>query len=97
MLSINFYIMCQYICSVYVIIFLKGAPVLNRVQLSATPWTVGHQDPLSMGFPRPEYWSGLLFPSPDDLRNPGMEPLSLVSPALAGEFFTSSYHLKGGT
>ena len=81
MLSINFYIMCQYICSVYVIIFLKGAPVLNRVQLSATPWTVAHQDPLSMGFPRPEYWSGLLFPSPGDLRNPGMEPLSLVSPA----------------
>ena len=71
--------------------------MLNHVQLSATPWTVAHQGPLSMGFPRQEYWSGLLFPSPGDLPNPGMEPLSLVSPALAGEFFTTSYHLKGGT
>ena len=44
-----------------------------------TPWTVAHQAPLSMGFPRQEYWSGLPFPSPGDLPDPGIEP---GSPAL---------------
>ena len=53
---------------------------------SATPWTVAHQAPLSMGFSRQEYWSGLQFPSPEDLPDPGIEP---VSAALAGGFFTS--------
>ena len=48
------------------------------------------QAPLSMGFPRQEYWSGLPFPSPGDLPDPGIEPESLVSPALAGGFFTTS-------
>ena len=48
----------------------------------ATPWTVVHQVPLSMGFHRQEYWSRLPFPSPGDLPNPGTEPTSLVSPAL---------------
>ena len=43
-----------------------------------------------MEFPRQEYWSGLPFPSPGDLPNPGIEPASLASPALAGEFFTTS-------
>ena len=52
----------------------------------ATPCTIAHQAPLSMGFPRQEYWSGLPFPSSGDLPNPGIEP---VSPALAGEFFTA--------
>ena len=47
---------------------------------------VTHQAPSSMGFPRQEYWSGLLFPSPGDLPNPGIEP---KSPALAGGFFTA--------
>ena len=41
-----------------------------------------------MGFPRQEYWSGLPFPTPGDLPDPGVEPVSLVSPALAGGFFT---------
>ena len=50
-----------------------------------TPWTVAHWAPLSMGFPRQEYWSGLPFPSLGDLPGPGIEP---ASPALAGEFFT---------
>ena len=45
------------------------------------------QAPLSMGFPRQEYWSGLPFPAPGDLTDPGTEPMSLVSPALAGGFF----------
>ena len=56
------------------------------VRLFETPWTVACQVPLSMGFPRQEYWSGLPFCSPEDLPNLGIEP---VSPALAGRFFTA--------
>ena len=52
----------------------------------ATSWTAASQAPLSMGFPRQEYWSGLPLPSPGDLPNPGIEPMS---PALAGGFFTT--------
>ena len=58
---------------------------LSRVQLFATPWTVAHQAPLSMEFSRQEYWRGLPFPSPGDLPDPGIEP---VSPALQARFFT---------
>ena len=54
------------------------------------PWTVAHQAPLSLGFSRQEYWSGLSFPPPGNLSNPGVEPASLASPALASGFFTSS-------
>ena len=50
----------------------------------ATSWTVACQAPLSMGLPRQEYWSGLSFPPPGDLPDPGIEPSSPVSPALAG-------------
>ena len=50
----------------------------------ATPWTVACQAPLSMRFPRQDYWSGLLFPTPGDLLDPGFEPVSL---ALVGGFF----------
>ena len=50
-----------------------------------TPWTVTHQLPLSMGFPRQEYWSGLPFPFPGDLPDPGVKPMSH---ALAGGYFT---------
>ena len=49
---------------------------LSRVWLFAIPWTVAHQAPPSMEFSRQEYWSGLPFPSPGDLPNPGMEPRS---------------------
>ena len=56
---------------------------------SVIPWTVAHQAPLSMEFPRQEHWSGLTFPSPGALPDPGIEPEYLVSPALAGGFFTS--------
>ena len=52
---------------------------LSRVRLFATPWTVAYHAPLSMGFSRQEYWSGLPFPFPEDLPNPGIEP---GSPAL---------------
>ena len=47
-----------------------------------TPWTVAHQAPLSMGFPRQEHWSGVPFPSPGDLPNPGIKPRS---PALQAD------------
>ena len=55
---------------------------LSRLRLFATPWTVTFQAPLSMGFSRQEYWSGLPFPSPGDLPNPGIEP---GSPALQAD------------
>ena len=56
--------------------------MLSPVQHFGTPWTVARQAPLSMGFPRQEYWSGLLCPLPGDLPNPGIKPVSLASPAL---------------
>ena len=59
---------------------------LSHVQLFVTPWTVVHQDPLSMEFSSQEYWNGLPFPSPRDLPNPGIE---LASSILAGRFFTT--------
>ena len=60
---------------------------LSRVRLFATPWTVACQAPLSMGFSRQEYWSGLPFPSPGDLPDPGIEPgsLALEADALTSE------------
>ena len=52
------------------------------------PWTVARQAPLSMEFSVQEYWSGLPFPTPGDLPNAGIKPMSLAFPALAGGFFT---------
>jgi len=66
------------------------AQSLSRVRLLVTSWTVACQAPLSMRFSRQEYWSGLTFPTPGDLLDPRMEPTSLVSPALAGSFFTTA-------
>ena len=60
--------------------------LLSRVRLFATPWTVARQAPLSMGFSRQEYWSGLPFPSSGDLPNPGIDP---GSPALQTEALSS--------
>ena len=62
---------------------------LSHVQFFATSWTIAYHTPPSMGFSWQEYWSGLPFPSPGDLPGPGMKPTSPVSPALAGEFFTT--------
>ena len=59
------------------------------LEIFATPWTVARQAPLSMGFPRPEYWSGSSCPPPGYLPNPGIKPTSLTSPALAGRLFTT--------
>ena len=53
--------------------------------LSATPWTIACQAPLSMGFPRQEYWSGLSLPSPEDLPKPGIKPVSPTSPILQAD------------
>ena len=53
-------------------------PVVSVMSDFATPWTIACQAPLSMGFSRPEYWSGLPFPSPGDLPDPGMEPGSPI-------------------
>ena len=60
--------------------------LLSRVQLYVTPWTVAHQAPLSIGFSRQEYWSGLPFPSPGDLPDPGIKPRS---PTLQADALTS--------
>ena len=68
---------------------IMHAQLLSRVWLFEIPWTVARQAPLSMGFPRQEYWSGLPFPPPGDLPDPGIQPSSPVSPALAGRLFTT--------
>ena len=70
--------------------FLCACCYFSCVQLFVTLWTLVHQAPLSMGFSRQEYWSGLPYPPPGDLPNPRIEPASLTSPALAGGFFTAS-------
>ena len=58
---------------------------LSRVQLLATPWNIPYQVPLSMGFSRQEYWSGLPFPTPGDLPDPRINPASPESPALQAD------------
>ena len=62
---------------------------LSPVQLFVTPWTIACQAPLSIGFSRQEYWSGMPYFPPGDFPDPGIKPMSLMSPALAGEFFTT--------
>ena len=64
--------------------------LLSHVQVSEIPVTVVRQAPLSMGFSRQGYWSGLPCPPPGDLPNPRIKPTSLISPASAGGFFTTS-------
>ena len=60
------------------------------VLLFVASWTVAHRAPLSMGFSRQEYWRGLPFRAPEDLPDPGIQPASLVTPALAGGFLTTT-------
>ena len=72
------------VAMVWVVLFGRSAVSDSFVIL----WTVAHQPPLSMGFPRQEYWNGSPFPSPGDLPNPEIKP---VSPALAGRFFHHDY------
>ena len=68
--------------------FLLRSP--SHVPPFAAPWTVARQALLSMGFSSQEYWSGLPFSSPGAGPDPGIEPVSPVSPALAGGFFTTA-------
>ena len=63
---------------------------LSRVRLFVAPWTVARQAPLSVGFSREEHWSGLPCPPPGDLPDPGIEPMTPVSSAMAGGFFTTN-------
>ena len=63
------------------LLIAKSCPTLE------TPWTIACWAPLSMEFSRQEYWSHLPLPTPGDLPNPGIEPASLTSPALAGRFY----------
>ena len=77
---------CLTIYQVPVYLCMSTCVCHSVITNSATPWTVAHQGPLSVGFPRQEYWCGLPFPSPGDLPNPGIEP---VSPAWEGGFFTA--------
>ena len=69
--------------------------VLSWVWLFVTPWTVGRQAPLSMGFPSQEYWSRLPFSTPGNSPDSGIEPTSFESPALAGGFFTTGATWEG--
>ena len=83
----------SYVFSVkaYLILFFSVCvlSLFSHAQLFETQWTVACQAPLSMGFSRQEYWSGLPCPSSGDLPYPGIETMSPVSPALAGGFFTT--------
>ena len=76
-------------CSVSSVVCLWCAQTLSCVWLFVTPWIAACKASLSMGFSWQEYWSGLPFPPPGDLPNQEMEPMSLMSPALVGEFFTT--------
>ena len=81
-----------YVRCVIFIIFFSVSPCVSCsvIPLFATPWTIAHQGPLSMGFSRQEYWSGLPFPPPGNLPDLGIKLAFLTSPALAGGFFTTS-------
>ena len=74
----------------YVLLLLLLLSHFSCVRFCVTLWTAAHQAPLSMGFSRQEYWSGLPCPSPGDLPDPGIKSVSFTSPALAGKFFTTS-------
>ena len=89
--SHGIYILCIIIHAHILYVLCICGAVLSRfshVGLFVTLWTVAYQAPLSMGFSRQEYWSGLPCPSPGDLSYLGIEPASLISPTLADGFFT---------
>ena len=75
--------------------FQPVCKVASVVSDSVQSYALAHRAPLSMGFSRKEYRSGLLFPSPGDLPDPGIKPTSLISPALAGRFFITSATWQG--
>ena len=77
----------------YLLCPCMGAQSFQSCWLCATPWTVAHQAPLSMGFSRQEYWGGLPRPPPGDFPNPGIEPTSPESPALQADSLPLSHQL----
>ena len=85
--SISIYIYIYVYLCIYMCVYVC-AQLLSCVCLFSTPWTIAHRAPWSMEIPRQEYWSRLPFPPPA-LPDPGIEPVSLASPALAGRFFTT--------
>ena len=90
MVKINLYIYLYTHTIRYTGIHMCVLSCFSSFQLFVNLWTVAHQAPLSMGISRQEYWSRLLFPSSGDLPDPGVEFVSLMSPALVGGFFTTS-------
>ena len=86
----GWYLLCSLVCVCMRVCMLSHFSHVWQFVISGT---VAHQAPLSMDFSRHEYWSGMPFPTPGDLPNPGTEPLSITSPSLAGGFFTASRHL----
>ena len=80
---------CNPVMVIYVMNMSCALSRFSCVWLFVTLWTAAHQAPLSVGFSRQEYWSGLPCPPPGFLSDPGFEPTSLMPPALAGRFFTA--------
>ena len=90
-IAINIHLQVLVWACVFVACMLKS---LQSCPDLCDPLDVAHQAPLSMGFSRQEYWSGSPCPPPVDLSDPGIKPASLKSPALAGNFFTTSASLE---
>ena len=80
----------RHLSGVYLLFLVSVLSQFSRVWLFETRWTVARQAPVSMGFSRQEFWRGFPLPSPGHLPDPEIEPMSFMSPALAGEFFTTS-------
>ena len=80
---------CVCVCVCVCACACTRAQLLSHVQFFVTPSTVAHQAPMFWQFSRQEYWSGLPFPTPGDLPNPGIEPVLFAPSALAGGFFTT--------
>ena len=78
-----------YVCVCVVCVMCVCTYQLSCIRLFVTPWSVAGQAPLSMGFPREEYWSGLPFPTSGELSNPEIKSTSPASPTVVGRFFTS--------
>ena len=74
----------------YMYMCMHACCIASVMSDSEIPWTATYKAPLSMGFSRQEYWSGLPCPPPGDLPDPGINPVSLMSLALAGGFFTTN-------
>ena len=78
-------------------VYIYESEVTQSYLTFATPWTVAHQVPPSMGFSRQEYWTGLLHPPPGDLPHPGIKPTFLTPPLWQGGFFGTPGNQQGPT